>query len=63
VVEYRTSPVRRESVRIVASSPTVNWRDAWRDRTPNRRQSVREDAAFRNWINADGSAGPPEWRL
>jgi len=34
------------------------WRDAWYDTKSTRGSFVRKDAAFRNWITADGSAGP-----
>jgi putative glutathione S-transferase len=34
------------------------WRDAWYDTSSTRGRFVRKDAAFRNWITADGSAGP-----
>lgn len=33
------------------------WRDAWYDTKSTRGRFVRKDAAFRNWITADGSAG------
>src|SRR5712664_1332506 len=34
------------------------WRDVWYDTKSTRGRFVRKDAAFRNWITADGSAGP-----
>ena len=34
------------------------WRDVWHDTKSTQRRFVRKDAAFRNWITADGSAGP-----
>src|SRR4029077_3468409 len=34
------------------------WHDAWYDTKSTRGRFVRKDAAFRNWITADGSAGP-----
>jgi putative glutathione S-transferase len=34
------------------------WRDVWYDTASTRGRFVRKDAAFRNWITADGSAGP-----
>jgi glutathionyl-hydroquinone reductase len=34
------------------------WRDTWYDTTSTRGRFVRKDSAFRNWITADGSAGP-----
>jgi putative glutathione S-transferase len=34
------------------------WRDVWYDTGSTRGRFVRKDAAFRNWITADGSAGP-----
>ena len=34
------------------------WRDVWYDTKSTRGRFVRKDAAFRNWITTDGSAGP-----
>lgn len=34
------------------------WRDKWYDTESSGGKFVRQDAAFRNWITADGSAGP-----
>ena len=34
------------------------WRDIWYDTKSTRGRFLRKDAAFRNWITADGSAGP-----
>ncbi len=34
------------------------WKDQWYDTKSSRGRFVRKDAAFRNWITADGSAGP-----
>lgn len=34
------------------------WRDVWYDTRSTHGHFVRKDAAFRNWITADGSAGP-----
>jgi putative glutathione S-transferase len=34
------------------------WRDVWYDTKSTQGRFVRKDAAFRNWITADGSAGP-----
>ncbi|MBO0343881.1 glutathione S-transferase family protein [Roseibium sp. CAU 1637] len=34
------------------------WQDKWYDTEGNGGKFKREDAAFRNWITADGSAGP-----
>src|SRR5271166_3809838 len=33
------------------------WRDVWYDTKSTRGRFVRKDAAFRNWVTADGSAG------
>lgn len=34
------------------------WRDAWYDTASTGGRFVRKDAAFRNWVTADGAAGP-----
>jgi len=34
------------------------WRDEWYDTESTGGKFVRTTAAFRNWITADGSAGP-----
>ena len=34
------------------------WRDEWYDTESTGGEFVRTDAAFRNWVTADGSAGP-----
>ena len=34
------------------------WRDAWYDTGASKGRFVRSEAQFRNWITADGSAGP-----
>ena len=34
------------------------WRDQWYDTKASGGKFVRQDAGFRNWITADGSAGP-----
>jgi putative glutathione S-transferase len=34
------------------------WRDQWYDTSKSGGKFVRKDAAFRNWVTADGSAGP-----
>ncbi len=34
------------------------WRDQWYDTESSDGRFVREDAGFRNWVTADGSAGP-----
>ena len=34
------------------------WQDRWYDTEANDGEFVREDALFRNWITADGQAGP-----
>jgi putative glutathione S-transferase len=34
------------------------WHDVWYDTTTTGGRFVRKDATFRNWITADGSAGP-----
>ena len=34
------------------------WQDVWYDTKSTGGRFVRKDAAFRNWITADGSAGP-----
>ncbi len=34
------------------------WQDRWYDTKSKKGRFQREDAAFRNWITADGSAGP-----
>lgn len=34
------------------------WQDVWYDTEASGGRFVREDASFRNWITADGSAGP-----
>jgi putative glutathione S-transferase len=34
------------------------WRDHWYDTKSTGGRFVRKDAAFRNWITADGAAGP-----
>ena len=34
------------------------WQDIWYDTGPSGGRFVREDARFRNWITADGTAGP-----
>ena len=34
------------------------WRDEWYDTKKSGGEFVRKDASFRNWITADGSAGP-----
>ena len=34
------------------------WRDQWYDTKSSGGKFVRQDAGFRNWITADGSAGP-----
>ena len=34
------------------------WRDQWYDTSASGGKFVRENARFRNWITADGSAGP-----
>ena len=34
------------------------WHDVWYDTENNKGEFVREDAGFRNWLTADGSAGP-----
>jgi len=38
------------------------WRDAWYDTKSTRGRFVRKDAAFRNWITADGSAGATSFK-
>ncbi|WP_428650768.1 glutathione S-transferase family protein [Roseibium sp.] len=35
-----------------------NWTDQWYDTKSTNGRFVRKDASFRNWITADGSAGP-----
>jgi len=34
------------------------WQDTWYDTGSSKGKYIREDAQFRNWITADGSAGP-----
>ena len=34
------------------------WQDKWYDTEASGGRFVREDAGFRNWVTADGSAGP-----
>ena len=34
------------------------WQDRWYDTKASRGRFVRESARFRNWVTADGSAGP-----
>jgi len=34
------------------------WHDVWYDTESNDGRFIREDAGFRNWVTADGSAGP-----
>ena len=34
------------------------WVDQWYDTDSNDGKFVREDAGFRSWVTADGSAGP-----
>ena len=34
------------------------WRDQWYDTKSTGGRFVRKDSRFRNWITADGSAGP-----
>ena len=34
------------------------WQDVWYPTKSTSGRFVRKDAAFRNWITADGSAGP-----
>ncbi|MGI9353784.1 MAG: glutathione S-transferase family protein [Rhizobiaceae bacterium] len=34
------------------------WKDQWYDTTETGGKFVRKDAGFRNWVTADGSAGP-----
>ncbi len=34
------------------------WEDQWYDTKSSGGRFVRKDSAFRNWITADGSAGP-----
>jgi putative glutathione S-transferase len=34
------------------------WRDQWYDTSKSGGKFVRKDAAFRNWVTVDGSAGP-----
>jgi putative glutathione S-transferase len=34
------------------------WHDVWYDTESNDGRFVRQDSAFRNWVTADGSAGP-----
>ena len=34
------------------------WHDTWYDTTSTGDRFVRTDATFRNWITADGGAGP-----
>ena len=34
------------------------WHDQWYDTSKSAGRFVREDSAFRNWVTADGSAGP-----
>ena len=34
------------------------WQDVWYDTKSNKGEFVRQDSLFRNWITADGSAGP-----
>lgn len=34
------------------------WKDRWYDTESNDGKFVRKDAGFRNWVTADGSAGP-----
>ena len=34
------------------------WQDVWYDTRSSGGRFVREDAHFRNWVSADGSAGP-----
>lgn len=34
------------------------WRDEWYDTSSTGGEFVRQDAAFRNWVTADGSPGP-----
>lgn len=34
------------------------WHDRWYDTKKSNGEFIREDAQYRNWINADGSAGP-----
>jgi len=34
------------------------WKDVWYDTKSSGGRFVRKDAAFRNWVTADGSAGP-----
>jgi len=36
------------------------WHDRWYDTEKNGGEFIREDSQFRNWITADGSAGPGE---
>jgi putative glutathione S-transferase len=35
-----------------------SWHDAWYATKSTGGRFVRKDAAFRNWITSDGSAGP-----
>ena len=35
-----------------------NWRDQWYDTESTGGEFVRQDAAYRNWVTADGAAGP-----
>ncbi len=34
------------------------WVDQWYDTKSNKGRFVRKDAVFRNWVTADGAAGP-----
>jgi len=34
------------------------WRDTWYATKPNGGRFIRKDSSFRNWVTADGSAGP-----
>lgn len=34
------------------------WQDAWYATKPSGGRFIRKDSSFRNWITADGSAGP-----
>ncbi|WP_339863705.1 glutathione S-transferase family protein [Paremcibacter congregatus] len=35
-----------------------NWHDQWYDTKANEGRFVRQDSQFRNWVTADGAAGP-----
>src|SRR6516164_518426 len=34
------------------------WRDTWYATKPSGGRFIRKDSSFRNWVTADGSAGP-----